>query len=68
MLLNDLKELERFLKICRKQGITEISFDGVAVKFGDLPLKPSAHEEETEIPSDGLTPEQLMFYAVQDVQ
>jgi hypothetical protein len=61
--MNDLKELERFLKICRKQGVTDITFNGVSVKLGDLPLKNQEQSEE-EIPTDELTPEQLMFYAV----
>lgn len=61
-MLNDLKEFEKFLKICRKQGITEVSFAGTSVKFGELPVKSSS--ESDEIQTDELTPEELMFYAV----
>lgn len=65
-MLNDLKELEKFLKICRKQGVTDICYQGMSVKFGDLPTKETVQVEDSEeIPTDGLTPEQLMFYAVQ---
>ncbi len=62
-MLSDLKELEKFLKICRKQGVTDISFAGVSVKLGDLPAKTEANDSD-EIPTDELTPEQMMFYAV----
>ena len=63
-MLDDLKELDKFLKICRKQGVNEITFQGIAVKFGDLPVKSSEAIEE-EIPTETLTPEQLMFYATE---
>lgn len=63
-MLNDLKELDKFLKICRKQGVTEISFNGVLVKFGDMPSKVSSAESEgDEIPSDALSPDELIYYA-----
>lgn len=63
-MLNDLKEFEKFLKICRKQGVTEVTLAGVAVKLGEMPNKSSAQDESEEIPTDELSPEQLMFYAV----
>lgn len=64
-MINDLKDLDKFFKLCRKQGVTEISFSGVTVKFGDLPVKQAGSVDESdEIPTDELTPEQLMFYAV----
>lgn len=64
-MLSDLKELEKFLKICRKQGVLEISFAGTAVKLGDLPLKADREDDaDVSIPTDELTPEQLMFYAI----
>lgn len=61
-MLTDLKELEKFLKICRKQGVTDISFEGISVKLGALPTK--TEDSSDEIPTDELTPEQMMFYAV----
>ncbi len=61
-MLNDLKELEKFLKLCRKQGITDISFDGVTVKFGELPAKTSQVEESEEIPTDGLSEDEMAFF------
>lgn len=67
-MLNDLKEFEKFLKICRKQGVTDVAFAGVTVKLGNLPHKASHDEDESEeIPTDALTPEQMTFYAVRDV-
>lgn len=63
-MLTDLKEFEKFLKICRKQGVTEVTFSGTSVKLGDLPAKANQADESEEIPTDELTPEQLMFYAV----
>lgn len=64
-MLEDLKDLERFFKICRKKGVSEITWQGISVKFGDLPNKAvSDAEESDEILTEGLTPEQLMFYAV----
>jgi len=66
-MLDDLKEFEKFLKICRKQGVTDVTWNGVAVKLGDLPLK--ANEDHSdEIPTDELTPDQLMYYAVRDAE
>lgn len=65
---SDLKEFEKFLKVCRKQGITEVSFGPntqvTHVKFGDLPMKTSSEDSSDEIPTDELSPEQLMYYAV----
>jgi hypothetical protein len=61
--ITDLKDFEKFLKICRKQGVTEVSFNGTSVKLGDLPSKQS-EDDSDEIPTDELTPEELMYYAV----
>lgn len=66
-MINDLKDFEKFLKICRKQGVTEVSFHGNSVKLGELPSKNEADESD-EIPTDELSPEQLMFYAVNGAQ
>ena len=38
MQLPNLKELSALLKLCRKQGITEITLGDVSVKFGDMPM------------------------------
>lgn len=62
-MISDLKDFERMLRICRKQGVTEISMNGIVAKLGELPSK-GAEPDNAEIPTDELTPEQLMFYAV----
>lgn len=64
-MIKDLKELEKFFKICRKQGVAEITVEGIAVKFGDLPPKVSQTSDDEEIESDGLTPDELIYYAVE---
>ncbi len=61
-MLSDLKEFEKFLKICRKQGVTEVTFANASVKLGELPSK---HEEEAEeAPQVEMTPDEMIFYAV----
>ena len=39
-MIENLKELEKLLKLCRKQGVTEINLNGgtCAVKLGELPF------------------------------
>lgn len=65
-MIKSLDELTAFLKICRKQGVTDIKFEGLSVTFGD-PVKKDRRvdddEDSDEIPSDGLTPEQLMYFS-----
>lgn len=63
-MLNDLKEFEKFLKVCRKQGVTDVTFAGCTVKLGDLPRKETESEESDEIPTDELSPDEMIFYAV----
>lgn len=66
-MIKDLKELQALLKLCRKQGVTEITLGGTCIKFGALPSRKAdeSEEEEGEIPTDGLTPEQLMFFSAE---
>lgn len=66
-MLKDLSDLEAFFKLCRKQGVTDITLEGIQVKFGDLPTKPrKSSDASEEIPSEEPSSEQLMFYAVRD--
>ncbi len=63
-MIKDLKELQALLKLCRKQGITAIKLDGVEIAFGELPKKSSDPEDaEDDIPTEGLSPEQLLYYS-----
>jgi hypothetical protein len=69
--IQDVKDLEKLLKLCRKQGVTELKFGNVEFKLGSLPTEKQAQLQD-EIPTDNpysnfpdgeLTPEQLMFYS-----
>ncbi len=69
-MISTLKDLEKLLKLCRKQGVDEIKLGDVSLKFGELPLerRQSADEPQADDPLEGfpegmLTPEQLMFYS-----
>ena len=63
-MIKDLKEFSELLKICRKQGVSSITVGGVSVSFGEMPKKRRDEEEDTaDIPTEGLTPEQMMFYS-----
>jgi hypothetical protein len=59
--LPNVKELERLLKMCRKQGIVECSLLGMAFKFGDLPRDDGTVAEDAA-PTE-LTDEQAMYYS-----
>lgn len=61
-MINDLGDLTKFLKLCRKQGVQEIRFGGVNVIFGVMPRKDAGDaDDDQEIPTDEPTMEQLMF-------
>lgn len=70
-MIENLKELEKLLKLCRKQGVTEINLNGIAVKLGELPfdstnvknLAEEVGDKYQNFPDGELTPEQLMFYS-----
>lgn len=63
-MIKDQKELQALLKLCRKQGVTEISFEGVSIKFGDLPTrKVSDGDVDGDMETDEPTPEELMFFS-----
>lgn len=63
----DLKELEKFFKICRKQGVTDITFGEVTVKFGDLPIKVHGQVEDEDIQTpDAPSQDDIIYWAVQN--
>jgi len=39
MKIDTLKQLENVIKLCRKQGVTDIKIDGVELHVGPLPVK-----------------------------
>jgi hypothetical protein len=54
-MINDIKDLEKLFKLCRKQGVNEFKMNGVEIKFVDLPTKVDSElqpdfqgEEETQ--------------------
>lgn len=68
-MITSLKDLERLLKLCRKQGVTEIKLGIVELKLGDMPneqsssLVPDASDPYANFPNGELSPEQLAFYS-----
>lgn len=67
-MIENLKDLERLLKLCRKQGVTDIKLGTVELKLGNLPREeaPAEHDPKNPLanfPVGELTPEQLMFYS-----
>jgi hypothetical protein len=61
--MQDLKELGKLFALCRKHGVTDLTLDAMHIKFGELPAKKTVLEDDTEIETDDLTPEQLMFFS-----
>lgn len=68
-MIESLKDLEKLLKLCRKQGVTEIKLGTVELKLGDLPMDHTKTMIVDELnplanfPQGDLSPEQLAFYA-----
>lgn len=67
-MIESLRDLEKLLKLCRKQGVLEIKLGSVELKLGDLPTENGTTSTEAEAPYQGfpqgeLTPEQLIFYS-----
>ena len=47
-MIENLKDLQALLKLCRKQGVTEIALPQVSFKLGDLPVNHPAESIEEE--------------------
>lgn len=70
-MINDFKDLEKFLKVCRKQGVTEATCGSFSFKLGDLPIETTSNASTDHNPVDpyanfpqgDLSPEQLAFYS-----
>ncbi len=69
-MINDFKDLEKFLKILRKQGITKATMGDLTVELGELPQEHVSYQDSPEstdpyanFPQGDLTPSQLMFYS-----
>lgn len=65
MALPNLKDLKAILKLCRAQGVTDITLGALSVKFGDMPYeikggeRVAVAEDEPSLPSD----EELAYYS-----
>lgn len=57
MMIKDLKEFERLLKLCRKYGVSTITSDTLQLTLDRLPATDGGQEE---LP---ITDEELAFYA-----
>lgn len=70
-MITDLKDLQKLLKLCRSQGITDIKLNGIEIKFGDLPSDQKTLQDDViptvnpyaNFPDGELSPEQLAFYS-----
>ncbi len=68
-MIESLKDLQALLKLCRKQGVTEITVVGAHLRLGELPSKQSTElieDEETEIDTrfdEPLSPEELIAFS-----
>lgn len=70
-MIQDVKDLEKLLKLCRKQGVTELKFGNVEFKLGALPHdKVTQTQDEvttdnpySNFPDGELSPDQLMYYS-----
>lgn len=78
MVIKDIKDLKQIIDLCRKTGIESIKIDNVEMHLGPAPIKyttttkstpkaytpPGVVTEDTQITTDELTPEQLLFFSV----
>ena len=68
-MIESLKDLEKLLKLCRKQGVTEIKLGSVEFKLGSLPieqvqvLENNPADPYANMPQGILTEDQLAFYS-----
>jgi hypothetical protein len=60
-MIGTLKDLQSFLKICRKQGVTDIEFGDMKVKLTPLPQNKA--QDDDELDTGGLSDDELIFYS-----
>lgn len=80
MKIENLKQLQKLIQLCRKTGVEAIEVDNIKMNLGPVP-KTVIHKQqsiaissfnqdgitaETQIPTTGLTDDQLLFYSSQD--
>lgn len=69
-MIENLKDLEKLLKLCRKQGVKEIKHGSLELKLGDLPVDTKSSsiivddsDPYSNFPNGELSPTQLAFYS-----
>lgn len=71
-MIQSIKDLEKLLKLLRKQGVSTFKQGDLELQFGELPIQhsePSYSEEQIDedpyasFPDGILSPQQLEFYA-----
>lgn len=69
-MVTTLKDLEKLLKLLRRQGVVDFKHGEIELKLGDLPQDRTIANAEADgdnpfagFPDGELTPEQLMFYS-----
>ena len=69
-MINTIKDLKDLFKLCRKDGVDELTIGDLNIKFGDLPdnVKISVSDSDSINPYAGfpegeLSPDQLAFYS-----
>lgn len=68
-MIENIKDLDRLLKLLRKQGVVEFSLPNISLKLGELPMKHLSQgiEEQddayADFPDGTLTAEELTFFA-----
>lgn len=77
-MIDTLKQLEKMIKLCRKQGVTKITFDNVTLELGDLLIEAATQtagagdqagdNTYSGFPTRILTPDELTFYSVNGFQ
>jgi hypothetical protein len=77
-MVKDIKDLEKLLKMCRKQGVQSIRWGDVEFHLGDIPSPvvptakrlptpapfiPGGVDADTKILTDELTEEQMLYWS-----
>lgn len=72
-MIENLKDLEKLLKLLRKQGVTEFKLSGTEIKLGELPAseREAASQSISDEPTDPyanfpdriLSNEELIFFS-----
>lgn len=65
--VNDLKDVERVLKLCRKHGVLQVSIDGLEAKFAESTQRGEA-QEQNEVPTDEPTEDELINWSVPRIE